>query len=423
MNRRSIWRRRSGALACCVAFLAVAVPAKADVVDDNPAVAAVGAGDMRVFIRGSDAALWTRTWDGSAWTSWSSLGGVLTSGPAVSARPNGSYDVVVRGIDNAYYHRAFTPAGGWTDFVSIGGSFVSAPSVTYRQGTGEIDIVGVGTDSQLFHAFYASGWSAWEPLGGGVSGNPSIISPASQTLEIYARGVADHQLYEKLWTPGSSWSPYYPLGDSLTSGVAATAWDTNRRDVFARGSDGGMSIRSWTNTGGWSPSARLGGAPTSGPGAIALGPNRLLVLARDGQRTVSNAFSSTWTGWQNFGYAPLFSAPPPPPPPSVVPGPTPGSELRLNAGFGCIPQGGRVPIRIRIKQRNARLKPRVIKVVFFIDGGKRKRTDRHAPYKVRIRITFKPGSKHRAHARIFFRRKGSHRVHRKTVSKRFTICK
>ena len=65
----------------------------------------------------------------------------------------------------------------------------------------------------------------------------------------------------------------------------------------------------------------------------------------------------------------------------------------------------------------------MIKVVFFIDRGKRKRVDRRAPYKTRIRVTFKRGSKHRVHARIYFRRKGSKHVHRKTVSKRFTMCR
>ena len=213
---------------------------------------------------------------------------MLTSGPAASARPNGIYDVVVRGTGNTYFHKAFTPAGGWTDFAPIGGTFLSAPSVTYRQGSGEIDVVGVGTDSQLYHAFYAGGWSGWEPLGGGVSGGPSIISPASGMLDIYVRGVADHQLYQKSWTPGSGWGAFAPLGGSLTSGIAATAWDSNRRDVFARGTDGGMWIRSWTNTGGWAPWASLGGHPSSGPGAVATAPNRLAVFARGGQRVLFN---------------------------------------------------------------------------------------------------------------------------------------
>jgi hypothetical protein len=158
--------------------------------------------------------------------------------------------------------------------------------------------------------------------------------------------------------------------------------------------------------------------PWLGPGAAATAPNSLLVFVRDHQLVTYKSFSSTWTDYRNFGYAPTFSAPPPP-----VVRPTPGSSLRLNAGFGCIPVGGRVPVRVRIKQRNDRLKPRVIKIVFFIDRGKHKRVDRHKPYKVRIRVSYKRGSKHRVHARIYFRRKGSSRVQRKTVSKRFTMCR
>jgi len=84
--------------------------------------------------------------------------------------------------------------------------------------------------------------------------------------------------------------------------------------------------------------------------------------------------------------------------------------------------GGRVPVRVRIQQRSNRLKPRVIKVLFFVDGGKRRRVDRHPPYKTRMRVTFKRGSRHRMHARIWFRRKGQQRNQRKTVSKRFTMC-
>ena len=112
-----------------VALLAPAL-ARADVVDDAPAVAARGIGDMRTFIRGTDGALWTRTWDGAAWTPWTSLGGALTSGPAASARPDGVYDVVVRGADGGYHWRAFTPAGGWTDWVPLGGGFISGPAVS-----------------------------------------------------------------------------------------------------------------------------------------------------------------------------------------------------------------------------------------------------------------------------------------------------
>src|SRR3954464_4445630 len=132
-------RRVLGVLACCVAALAMAASAHADVVDDAPAIAAQGTGDMRAFIRGSDGALWTRTWNGTSWTGWASLGGVLTSGPAATARPGGISAVVGRGTAGAYRHRAFTPSGGWASWEYLDGRFLSGPGVSYRQGTGQID--------------------------------------------------------------------------------------------------------------------------------------------------------------------------------------------------------------------------------------------------------------------------------------------
>ncbi|MEO7252131.1 MAG: hypothetical protein ABIW30_05930, partial [Arenimonas sp.] len=55
-------------LACLAALLAFAPAARADVVDDAPAVAAQGAGDMRASVRGSDGALWTRSWNATSWS-------------------------------------------------------------------------------------------------------------------------------------------------------------------------------------------------------------------------------------------------------------------------------------------------------------------------------------------------------------------
>ena len=397
-----------------------AAPAGAEVVDDDPAIAAQGIGDMRLFVRGRDGALWTRSWNGSTWSDWSSLGGQLTSGPAAMTRPGGVYDVFVRGGDNAIHHIYFTPGGGWSGWASLGGGFTSGPGATFRQGSGNVDVFGVGLDKQLFHNSWAPGsgaWSGWVALGGGINGAPSAISPAADTLDVYVRG-ADNQLYQKYWTPSSGWVEYIPHGGQLISAPEATAWDTNRRDIFARGGDGAIYSLSWN--GSWFDWARQPGTAFSGPGATSLGPGRLQVFAGGGPGLIAKSYAGSWTDWQNFSEippAPPVAAPPPTPaPPSLA-------ELRLRAGFGCIPQGGRVPVRVRVLQRTNRLKPRVIKVVFFIDRGKRRRVDRHKPYKTRIRVTFKRGSKHRVHARIYFRRQGSKTVHRKTVSKRFTMCK
>ena len=56
---------------------------------DGPGAASAAPGQIDVFARGADDALWTRHFDGSGWGGWSSLGGVLNSTPAAaSANPN-----------------------------------------------------------------------------------------------------------------------------------------------------------------------------------------------------------------------------------------------------------------------------------------------------------------------------------------------
>jgi hypothetical protein len=66
-------------------------------------------------------------------------------------------------------------------------------------------------------------------------------------------------------------------------------------------------------------------------------------------------------------------------------------------------------------------KPRVRKVVFFVQGGPR-RADRRKPYVRRLPVDRPAGSTGRVYARAFFTRKGSRKLRRKTVSRRFVMC-
>jgi hypothetical protein len=73
-----------------------------------PAVSSWAEGRLDVFVRGTDNALWHKWFDGS-WYEWESLGGVLTSGPgAVSWDPN-RIDVFARAIDNSLVHKWWGP--------------------------------------------------------------------------------------------------------------------------------------------------------------------------------------------------------------------------------------------------------------------------------------------------------------------------
>ena len=117
-------------------------------------------------------------------------------------------------------------------------------------------------------------------------------------------------------------------------------------------------------------------------------------------------------------------APAPPPPPA----PAPRGAVGLEVGIGCTPRGQRLKVKLAVRRRPGRAKPRVQRVVFFYRkrtaAGKRRavaRTDRRAPYRRALPIRVKAGD-HRVFARVFFTRAGSSKLRRKTVSRRFTVC-
>ncbi|MFZ0011447.1 MAG: sialidase, partial [Halobacteriota archaeon] len=71
----------------------------------GPAVCAQNANSLDAFVQGTDHVLWHKSFQGSAWPAWGSLGGSLTSSPAATSPANGVSDVFVRGTDGAVWER------------------------------------------------------------------------------------------------------------------------------------------------------------------------------------------------------------------------------------------------------------------------------------------------------------------------------
>jgi hypothetical protein len=122
---------------------------------------------------------------------------------------------------------------------------------------------------------------------------------------------------------------------------------------------------------------------------------------------------------------PVPAPPPAPPPPPPAPQPR---AVGLEVGIGCTPRGRRVKVKLAVRKRPGKAKPRVRRVVFYYrkrtTGGKRRaiaRIDRRAPYRRALPVRVGPGA-HRVFARVVFKRVGSSKVRRKTVSRRFTVC-
>jgi hypothetical protein len=401
------------------ALLVSAAPARADVYDDHPAAASRGVGDIVLLARGADGAIYERHIVGGAWTAWSSIGGLASSGPAAAAY-GGAIHVFIVGTDLAVYENALRD-GQWSGWASLGGIATSAPAAISRLGTNYLDLAVRGADNAIHLRTFqpGSGWSNWASLGGNLTSAPALNSQDPTVLNVWARG-ADGQLFQRAWT-GVAWREWEPLGGFLTGAPAVLSRQHNMVDVFVRGSDRSVYQKHWQGGQGWGAWFHLDGRPMdSTPSAVSDTPGHVVLFSRSGGEIMYKDWREGvgWTAWTSFGPV----APPPPPPPPPPPAPLPNGLAKLRIGLRCTPPGGRLRVSLSIRKRPGMAKPRVRKVVFFVKRGPR-RTDRRKPYVRRLRINRPAGSTGRVYARAFYTRKGSKKLRRKTVSRRFVMCR
>ncbi|HEU5202674.1 MAG TPA: hypothetical protein VFU17_00110 [Candidatus Limnocylindrales bacterium] len=251
------------------------------VLTSSPAVSSWASGRLDVFVRGTDSALWHKWWQ-NGWSGWESLGGVLTSGPAAVSWGNGRIDVFVRGTDSALWHKWYQ--GGWSGWESLSGVLTSGPAVA-SWSNGRLDVFVRGTDAALWHKWYQGGWSGWESLGGILTSAPAAAAWGNGRLDVFVAGT-DSALWHK-WYQGG-WSGWESLGGVLTSAPAVSSWASGRLDVFVAGTDSAMWHK-WYQ-GGWSGWESLGGVLTTAPAAVSWGPNRIDTF-------VGGTDSALWHKW------------------------------------------------------------------------------------------------------------------------------
>jgi peroxiredoxin len=162
-----------------------------------------------------------------------------------------------------------------------------------------------GTDQALWSKYQSgSGWSGWHSLGGSLTASPAATSPGSGLIDVFVRGT-DGALWLKTTTNnGASWSGWTSLGGQLPNGTgpAACSWGSGRLDVFVQGTDGALWHKWYTGTS-WSGWQSLGGALTSSAAATAPGSSTIDVFVRgtDGAVWYKDWNGAAWSGWQALG--------------------------------------------------------------------------------------------------------------------------
>ena len=282
-----------------------------------PAAARNADGRLEVFVRGIDNALWHRSQTAagsSVWSSWTSLGGILTSDPVVAQNADGRLEVCIRGNDGALWHISQSAPGAatWGVWSSLGGG-LNGDAAIARNADGRLEVFVRGTDNALWHSSQVGAggpaWSGWTSLGGALTSDPVVAQNTDGRLEVFIRGN-DSALWHTSQTArlATTWNGWDSLGGALTGDVAVARNTDGRLEVFVRGTDDALWHKSQLVAGGsgWSGWTSLGGILTSDSVVTQNGDGRLEVFIRgndsalwDTSQTAPSA--TTWNAWISLG--------------------------------------------------------------------------------------------------------------------------
>ncbi|MFJ9540843.1 hypothetical protein ACIRPX_26720 [Streptomyces sp. NPDC101225] len=267
-----------------------------------PTGATTASDTVEVYAVDTARQLCRNTWN-SGWRGWEKIGGTLVGSPTVISRAPGTTDVFGVGTDGEVYHLS-QAAGGWGAWESLGAAAFSDITAV-SSGPDSMDILFLGQDSTIWHRSWKGGrWADWDRSKGPILSRPSAVV-WNGGLQIVATGP-NSDLMHLVYREGDGFFTSESLGDALSSPPVIVAPDSERLNVFFRGTDLTLHHRFWFN--GWGGvSSSLGGVLLSPPHATVLTPTRIAVTAAYGPdhsvRHCSVTLDGTaWSGsWADDG--------------------------------------------------------------------------------------------------------------------------
>jgi YVTN family beta-propeller protein len=181
----------------------------------RPAITAVGRRIFRIVIRDMHGRAMAGTWrlKNRTFSGWSSLGGRLTSAPAVAIQPSGVMTVAALGQRGQLMDMTVTPAGKRSAWASLGGTWAGAPALASDRTTGALHLAvrdQHGVVQVRTRPLRARKWDALQAIAGHWPASPALVSAiGGLTLmaEQNSAGVAYQSFLDSRWTSFSKVTP------------------------------------------------------------------------------------------------------------------------------------------------------------------------------------------------------------------------
>jgi hypothetical protein len=211
------------------------------------------------------------------WSGWENLGGVWTNKPSVTINNEGLLSVFVRGVDRSIYVASQETSAEhglvWSDWVWLKGNFASAPKVSAITMADGMSVLTVrGMDKSFYMKKQSNDvdgveWGQWDPVGGLWTSGPTVLSPNSDTVDLFGLGL-DLSVWHKVYSSNADgemfWSAPECLQGRFSSSVSVAKDTSGQMHVFTRGFDQAIWYKSQSpdgnNVATWGNWTSLGGA-------------------------------------------------------------------------------------------------------------------------------------------------------------------
>jgi hypothetical protein len=219
-----------------------------------------------------------------------------------------SVDLFGIGANGTAFEKTWKPASGWSAWQNLGGVFTGSltPVVDATMGK-SVDLFGTGTTGTAFEAHWtpSSGWSAWGNLGGTFSAPLTAVADPSLGKSVDVFGIGTNgTAFEKTWSLASGWSGWQNMGGVFAGSLDAMADPTLGQsvDLFGTGTTGTAFEKTWKPASGWSPWRNFGGTFGQSVTAVA-DPTLGQSVDAFGVGSTGTAFGAGWkpaTGWASW---------------------------------------------------------------------------------------------------------------------------
>jgi hypothetical protein len=275
----------------------------------NPSVISEGANNLSVYARGVGNVLFHRWWNGSAWSSWEELNTSTIAGdPKPLLVAPDEQDVFVRGPNRELLALRFE-SGHWaSSYTNLGGVLTSEPEPASLSAHNE-NVFATGTDGRLY-ATWTDGqkWEPWAAIGQATLNElpPSAVAWPSPHEHLTLFAVSESgELVSDYWEPSSGWHQWEGRGRHVITPPAALTLGYPNLAVFA-GVEGFNLADTWFSGSQWEPWSELPGEHLGGwPTAISPAEGQEAIFARGGEPNGSLIHvyfaNGQWSGWENLG--------------------------------------------------------------------------------------------------------------------------